>query len=285
MRTRILLFLITIVAFSSCRENRIHEHDDWARFYEAHGIKKACIIIRDNNHEAIDYYNKERCLERFMPASTFKIMGSLIGLETATAPDEQYIIKWDGVPMGRDTCNKDMTMREAFRVSCYNYFREIANQVGQEEFQAYIDTVKYGNQRLGTKFNEAWVNDTLKISADEQVGFVKRLYFNELPFSERSQRIVRSMMVWEDTPEYKLSYKTGTGQVGDNYIYWIVGYIERVQQVKENEKSMNKSNFRQYPYFFAQNFEAPVNDTTKDYFNIRVEVLKQILKEYGAMPK
>jgi beta-lactamase class D len=283
MRTRIFLFILTIVAFSSCREKRVHEHPDWAKFYEAHGIKKACIMIRDNNHEAVDIYNKERCLERFTPASTFKVMGALIGLETAVAPDETFVIPWDGI-VRRDTCSRDMNMRDAFRISCYNYFKGIADKVGQKTLQSYLDTVNYGNKELGKEFDAAWINGTLKISADEQVGFIKRLYFNELPFSERSHRIVRSMMVWEDNEQYKLSYKTGTGEVDSNtYIYWIVGYVERIEHVKENEKSMNKANFREYPYFFAQNFEAPKGDTTKDYFTLRVDILKQVLKEYGAI--
>jgi beta-lactamase class D len=282
MRSRIVLFIASLLLLSSCRENRIHEHEDWGKIYEKYGIKNACIIIRDNNHEAVDYYNKERCLQRFMPASTFKIMGALVGLETAAAPDEQWVIKWDSVAP-RDTCNRDMSMRDAFRISCYGYFKGIADKVGRETLQKYLDTVKYGNMDLGKEFDAAWINGSLQISADEQVGFVKRLYFNELPFSERSQRIVRSMMVWEDSPEYRLSYKTGTGEMGDKYIYWIVGYIEKIEKVKEHEKSMNKSNFRQYPYFFAQNFEAPKADTSHDYLKVRVDMLKDVLREYGAL--
>ena len=285
MRTYILLLVLTVIAFSSCKENRMHEHADWSKFYEAHGIKNACIIIRNNNHETIDYYNKERCLERYMPASTFKIFGSLVALETAAAPDEQWVIKWDSVQR-REDCNKDLSLREAFRASCYSYFKAIANKVGEPVLQHWLDTVKYGNMELGEEFDAAWVKDgNLKISADEQLGFVKRLYFNELPFSERSQRIVRSMMLWEDGANYKLSYKTGTGEVGDNYIYWIVGYVERIEKVEEHEKSMNKANFRQYPYFFAQNFEMPKSDTSKDYFKVRVEVLKEVLRAAGALPK
>jgi beta-lactamase class D len=284
MRTRIILFIVAVISLTSCRESRVHEHPEWSKFYEEHGIKNACIIIRDNNHESVNYFNKERCLKRFTPASTFKIMGSLVGLETAVAPDEQYVIKWDSVQR-REVCNKDMDMREAFRESCYGYFKGIADRAGQATLQQYLDTVRYGNKELGKEFDAAWINGTLQISADEQVGFVKRLYFNELPFSERSQRIVRSMMVWEDSTNYKLSYKTGTGEVGDNYIYWVVGYVERVEMVQEHEKSMNKAGFRDYPYFFAQNFEMPKSDTTTDYFKLRIAILKNVLKEYGAMPK
>ena len=51
-----------------------------------------------------------------MPASTFKIFNSLVALETAVAPDDQLVIKWDSVAR-RPEWNKDMNMREAFKVS------------------------------------------------------------------------------------------------------------------------------------------------------------------------
>ncbi len=286
MRLGILVAVCISAALftSSCREVRMHEHTDWARLYEAYGIKNACFMLRDNNHEAMHYYNKERCLQRFTPASTFKIFNSLVGLETATAPDEQYIIKWDSVKNSREVCNKDMNMREAFRQSCVNYYRELARRIGKAPLQHYLDTVKYGNMNMGKTIDSFWLDGSLQISADEQVGFVKRLYFNELPFSERSQRVVRSMMLFEDEPGYKLYYKTGTGDVDGKMICWIVGFVERIQKVKEDKESMNKSNERLYPYFFAQNFEVPASDTTHDWFKVRLDILHQVLKDVKALP-
>lgn len=281
MRFGFIISVLSILFFTSCRESRIHEHKDWGKYFEARGIKNGCMMIRDNNHEAVNYFNKERCLQRFSPASTFKIFNSMVALETAIAPDEQLVIKWDSIPR-MDVWNKDMDMREAFKVSCVPYYQEIARRIGAPMMQHYLDTANYGNKHMGGKIDEFWLNDSLQISADEQVGFVKRLYFYELPFSERSQRIVKSMMLQEETPLYKLYYKTGwtKGQV-----MWIVGFVEKIEHMKEHENSMNKSNERLYPYFFAMNFEVPQGDTTKDYTNLRSEILKDILKDYGAIPQ
>jgi beta-lactamase class D len=285
MFTRVsLIFLSTIFLFS-CAKTRIKEHPEWAKYYEQYSIKNACFILRDNNHESIHYYNKERCTQRFLPASTFKVFNSLVALETAVAPDDNLIIKWDSVVRSRTELNKDMTMREAFKVSNLQYYQEIARRIGPARMQHYLDTVKYGNMLMAGRIDNFWLNDSLQISADEQTGFLKRLYFVELPFSERSQRIVKTMMLQEQTPGYNLYYKTGTGQVGDKYIYWIVGFSERIENVKEPKESMNKSDVRYYPYFFAQNFEMPVSDTSKDWFKVRLETLHQILKDYGAIPK
>jgi beta-lactamase class D len=284
MRPCIVYSILAVLLFSSCAKTRIKDHKEWSAYYEKYGIKNACFMLRDNNHESIHYYNKERTIQRMLPASTFKIFNSLVALETAIAPDDQLLIAWDGVHR-RDAWDKDMTMREAFRVSNVAYYQEIARRIGKARMQHYLDTVKYGNMKMGDSIDKFWLNNTLQISADEQTGFVKRLYFNELPFSDRSQRIVRSMMLQEDSVRYKLYYKTGTGIVGDKYIYWVVGFTERIVQVNEPKESMNKSNERNYPYFFAQNFEMPVSDTSKDWSKIRIDIARKILLDYGALPK
>ncbi len=285
MYSRVLLACICIAFISSCRDVRIKDHAEWGKYFDKYGIKDAGFILRDNNHESVYYYNKERCTKRMLPASTFKIFNSLVALETAVAPDDQLVIKWDSVVRDHTEWNRDLTMREAFKASSVPYYQEIARRIGPARMQHYLDTVKYGNMNMSGKVDEFWLNDTLQITPDEQTGFVKRLYFAELPFSERSQRIVKTMMLQEQTPEYNLYYKTGTGKIGDKYIYWVVGFSEKIEHYKEPEGSMNKTSVRNYPYFFAENFEMPVSDTSKDWFRIRIDILHEVLKEYGALPK
>jgi beta-lactamase class D len=284
MYKSIILGSLAAIILSSCAKTRIKDHAEWGKYFDNNGIKKACFILRDNNHESIHYYNKERCTERLLPASTFKIFISLVALETAVAPDDQLVIKWDSVKR-RPEWDKDMNMREALKTSSEPYFKELIRRIGPTKIQFYLDTVKYGNMRIAGSLDEVWVNDTLKISADEQTGFLKRLYFAELPFSERSQRIVKTMMLREETPGYNLYYKTGTSDVDNKMVYWIVGFAERIEHVKEPNGSMNKTDFRNYPYFFAENFEMPKSDTTKDWYKLRLEMLHDILKDYGAIPK
>jgi beta-lactamase class D len=283
MSFRALLFVSIAVLISSCKDTRIKSHNEWGAIYEKHGLKNACFILRDNNHESVYYYNKDRCIQRFMPASTFKIFNSLVALETAIASDDELMLKWDGVPRDRAELNKDMNMREAFKVSNLWYYQEIARRIGPARMQHFLDTCKYGNMQMTGAIDSFWINNSLQISADEQLGLLKRMYFAELPMSERSQRIVKTMMLQEETPGYNLYYKTGTGKMGDRYIYWVVGFAERIEHVKEPEGSMNKSDVRNYPYFFAQNFDMPVADTSKDWFKERIAVLKEVLKEYGAI--
>lgn len=278
-----LALFAAVFALSSCRESRIHEPKEWAELFKKYGIDSGCFMLRDHAHESLVMYNRGRCLERFTPASTFKIFNSLVALETGVAPDDRLVIPWDGVQRWNPDWNKDMDMREAFRVSNLMYFQEIARRIGRGNMQRYLDTVKYGNMRIGPKVDEFWLNDTLQISADEQVGLMKKLYFDELPFIVRTQSIVKTMMLREDTLNNRLYYKTGTGtSPRGNQLYWVVGFLEHSMRVTEDAKSMNKAGVRNYPYFFALNFEMPKSDSSKNWFDARIKLLHELLEQYGA---
>jgi len=282
-----LMALLFVLMVQACRDIRIHEHEDWEKYFVEHGIDplKACFILRDNNHETVHYFNKDRCLEGQSPASTFKIFSSLAALESVTAPNEQMVIAWDSVERDIAEWNQDLTMRQAFQYSSVPYYQELVRRIGPDYMQHYLDTANYGNKRMGGPIDQFWLNDTLKISADEQLGLVKRLYFSQLPFSDRSQRIVKSMMVQEDTHEYRLYYKTGWGQLPEKQIIWVVGFAEKMVYMKEHENSMNKSDVRMYPYFFAMNFDLPNPVPAGDWAHIRLEITQSILREFGILPQ
>lgn len=285
MRYSLFILSVVVLLTSACRDSRIHDHEDWGKYFAEYGIDSACFIMRDNNHEAVEYYNKERCLQRFMPASTFKIMNSLVALEIPKVPDEQFVIAWDSVDRGVPFWNRDMDMREAFKLSNIGYYQEIARRIGYDYMQHYVDTANYGNRNVGGAIDSFWINDSLQISADEQVGFLKRMYFNQLPFSDRTQRIVRTMMLREETEDYKLYHKTGWGsRANGKDIIWIVGFVERIEHVEEHENAMNKSDVRMYPYFFAMNFDVAEEDIeSHNWMEVREDILKKVLKDYGAM--
>lgn len=284
-----LLFQLGILLFafclftSSCRRARIQEHTEWGEEFKKLGITNGCFMLKDHTHESVHFYNKDRCLQRFTPASTFKIFNSLVALELAVAKDDSFTIAWDGVTRSNPEWNRTMTMREAFEVSNVPFYQELARRIGKQNYQHFLDTVQYGNHTIGRAVDSFWLDNSLQISADEQIGFLKRLYFDELPFTVRSQSIVRSMMLREDSAGNKMYYKTGWGQDthGAN-ILWVVGFLEHNLHIKESKASMNKGNERNYPYFFALNFEVPAGSKSRDWALVRLTLLHRLLDMYGA---
>lgn len=209
-------------------------------------------------------YNMELDTMRFTPASTFKIVNSLIGLETGKILDENMLIKWDGVKRSNAEWNADMDMKQAFKVSNVGYYQEVARRIGADTMQHWIDTLAYGNGTIGESIDSFWLNNTLKVSPDEQLGFMKRLYFDQLPFRKSVQQTVRNVMLQEDNTAYKLSYKSGWGfDEQNNSIGWLTGWIEENRHV----------------YFFVTLVKS--KDPKVDMKAVRLAITRDILKEKG----
>ena len=87
----------------------------------------------------------------YLPASTFKIVNSLIGLQTGKISNDSMVIKWDGVKRRVEEWNKDLTMYKAFRVSAVNYYQEVARRIGKDTMQYWLNSIKYGAKRIPKK--------------------------------------------------------------------------------------------------------------------------------------
>jgi beta-lactamase class D len=254
---------IALLILSSCSVNRAKIDDSLQKYFDENKVD-GCFTMLNNSDGKVTVYNMRLDTMRFLPASTFKIVNSLIGIETGKITDEKMVIKWDGVTRWNPNWNKDMNMTEAFKESCVPYYQEVARRIGRDTMKYWIDSLHYGNMNIGKNIDSFWLDNSIKISPDEQLGLVKRLYFDQLPFQRRTQQIVRDVMLQEDNTQYKLSYKTGRGvDENKNSIGWIVGWIE------ENK----------HPYFFVTMIRS--DNSRTDINAVRLSITKNILKQYG----
>jgi beta-lactamase class D len=104
------------------------------------------------------------------------------------------------------------------------YYQNTITQIGRQEILKTIDSIKYGKGVVSANLNEFWKDGSLKITADEQLGFIKKLFFKDLPFQKRSQEIFKKMMVKEENSNYTLSYLPATDSLTNNT--WVLGYEE-----------------------------------------------------------
>jgi beta-lactamase class D len=268
MKKNIVLFgklsiVFLLLSFSSCSVNRAKVDNSLGKYFEENKVE-GCFTLLNNSDGKVTVYNMALDTARFSPASTFKIVNALIGLEIGKIADEKMVIKWDGVTREPSSWNSDLTMEEAFKVSSEPYFKEVARQIGKATMKQWLDSLHYGNMTIGEQVDSFWVDQSLQISPDEQLGLMKRLYFDQLPFQKRTQQIVRDVMKQEENTLYSLSYKTGwnSDQQG-NHIGWVIGWIE------ENR----------HPYFFVTLVKA--KDKNIDINKVRLEITKGILKQLG----
>ena len=132
----------------------------------------------------------------------------------------------------------------------------LSSPIGQDTLKRWLDTLGY---------------NPLKITADEQLGLVKKLYFEQLPFFARTQQLVVKTMLKENNSNYKLSYLVSTGATGNDHTFsWIVGWIE------ENK----------HPYFFVLQTEDLSAEQARAAGSTEAKglaILKEVLKKYEFM--
>ncbi len=225
------------------------------------GNNKGTIVIADNGTGYNFCYNKSRSGKRFLPASTFKIPNSLIGLESGIVTDENFVIKWDGVKREIADWNKDLTLEQAIKVSSVPYYQEMARRIGYKEYKNFFKLFSYGNNNLGSQIDMFWLDNSLKITAEEQLRFIKEFYNYQLPFSKRTIDIVKKILSEEKYGASVMKFKTGMGENEDgSKIGWLVGYVEKKNNV----------------YFFAFNIEAKEYGIVKE---LRNTISRKVLKE------
>ena len=186
-----------------------------------------CILLYD---EAQDRYISNSFLEAekyYLPASTFKIPNSIIGLETGIVKDKDHIFKWNGEDHFLDSWEEDMNLREAFQRSCVPCYQELARTVGVDTMRHYLKKMDYKSMDVHEDNIDAfWLVGESKINAMEQIKFLKRLANEKLPISKHTFNTMMDIMIAEQNAKGTIRAKTGlsVGEKGD--IGWYVGWLD-----------------------------------------------------------
>ena len=161
-----------------------------------------------------------------IPASTFKIPNSLIGLETGVVKDELTEIKWNGTMHQNQAWNKDQNLREAFQNSTVWYFQELARKIGEKHMKKFLAQFNYGNQSTGGGIDKFWLSGDLRISPMQQLEFLKGLWNEELKVSKKTTKTMKKVFLVEKKGESTLYAKTGWGFTDGSDIGWYMGVVE-----------------------------------------------------------
>jgi beta-lactamase class D len=267
-------FITALLAFSltglliSFKNVDVDSDVDLSEFFNEYKVKGSFILF-DKKGNQFTRHDKDRCSERFTPASTFKIPNTVIAIEEHIVEDSNSILKWDGIESTNPSWNKDLTLKEAFRVSCVPCYIRIANKVGDVNYKKYLEKFDYGNKSITTDSDDPnlkiafWLTGELKISQEEQISFLRKLYDYKLLVTRRSIDITKEILVDEKTDNYILSGKLGRGNDPKNkkQIGWHVGFVEKGDNV----------------YFFATNIES--SDPLDNFGSARRDITLRILKK------
>lgn len=250
------------VSDADFKRAKIKEKKDWKKYFDAAGVTGG-IVVYDLRRNKYLVYDRARMDKGFVPASTSKILHSLIFLETGAVKDENEMLKWDGRKRAVEAWNQDHNLRSAFKASAIWVYRDLSVKVGRETMQRYYDLTDYGNRSTDGFGEDYWNKGDLRVTPREQIAFLRRLYQNRVPFSERSIAVTKDLMIAEKTDKYVLRGKTGWSQDYAPQVGWLVGYVERGRDV----------------YFFAAELDITKNEDAAK----RLEITKNILRELKAI--
>lgn len=273
----ILFVVLTIMITSVFQINQVSAQNspenaqkiDFARHFDNLGINGS-IIIYDRQQDKFYQHNASRNKISFTPASTYKIPNSLIALETGVIKNDVAVLTWDGITRGLSEdqpipeWNQDLNLRLAFKYSAVWFYQVLARKIGYQRMQYFVSKIQYGNQDIGSKeeIDRFWLGGKLKITPEQQIKFLRRLYDNDLPFSVPNIELVKDIMIIEKTPDYTLRGKTGWATSQEPQIGWLVGYLEQNNNV----------------YFFATNIDMTADkDPT-----VRLQVTRLCLQDLGS---
>jgi len=257
--------LLLMVFFSCSPPAEKSTYRDLSAYYDLFDVE-GTFVLYDLKKETYIIHNPEDASKPLTPASTFKIVNSLIGLETGVVSDASFTIPWDGVVRDLPTWNQDQSLASAFQYSAVWYYQELARRVGEGQLNSWLETLNYGNADTSSGVDTFWLSGSLQVSALQQVDFLTRLHANKLPVSMRSAEIVKEIMVEKDTLGYVLRSKTGWGKQEGKEVGWYVGYYETAENV----------------YFFA-NCIFTEDRENKAFLPARKEIVYLVMNQLGLL--
>lgn len=229
---------------------------------------KGSILIYDLKDDKYYSNNFNWAKKGNLPASTFKIPNSIIALEIGVVENDSTLFKWNGDERRLKVWEQDMTLKEAFHYSCVPCYQEVARKIGVKRMNEYLNKLDYGKMNVDTtNIDMFWLEGESQINQYQQIEFLKRFYDSELPISQRTEAIMKRMIVIEENETYKLSGKTGWSVRNGTNNGWFVGFVEK----KENT------------YFFATNIEPNQKFNMDAFPVIRKELTFKALEQMKIM--
>lgn len=197
-----------------------------AEMFDKAGVS-GTFVVHDVATGEYTGHDRQRAHIRYVPASTFKIPNSLIGLGTGAVASVDEVLPYGGGPTFLPQWARDMPLREAIAMSNVPVYKELARRIGMARMREGLRRLDYGNMDAGETVDTFWLEGPLRISAIEQARFLGRLAQDKLPFPRPAMAAVREIVRQDDNPD--LYAKTGWYMPAErkNQIGWWVGWVEK----------------------------------------------------------
>ena len=145
-RKELAIVFFIFSSLLSCNEEQTKDLP-LKKIYEKYEVEGS-FLLKSLNDGKVYVYNKKNAQKGMVPASTFKIVSSIIGLETGIATDENYPMTWDSIPRRFNAWNQDHTLYSAFQTSCVPCYQKMVAEIGLEKVQDWVSRLQYGKMDI-----------------------------------------------------------------------------------------------------------------------------------------
>lgn len=222
---RLKIALLLSFSMSALQAQEVSVNHAWHDLFSQCKVA-GTIVTYDSQTGAYVASDDSRFKQRFIPASTFKIPHTLFALDAGVATRQPAVYKWSGAKQPFSAWETDQTLSTAFRKSVPWVYQVLARQLGDDSERRYLEKISYGNESTGGGVDQFWLTGSLTISAFEQIGFLRRLESDSLPFTIADQLFVKDLMLTDAGPEIVLRAKSGWAFDKSPQIGWYVGWAE-----------------------------------------------------------
>ncbi len=234
--------------------------------FDKYGVTGTMVIL-DPEKGSYSGYRPSCWDSGYLPASTFKIPNLLIALESGVI-DTSYVFKWNGEKRRLPQWNKDLSLQEAFKVSCVPCFQELARKIGSDRMNTYLKKMNYPGMDVHQQnIDIFWLEGDSRITPRQQVEFMRKLNEEKLPLKKSVMQNVKTIMVQETTMEYTLSGKTGWAVRNRNNYGWFTGWL----------KSQDKT------IYIATLIEPEKQTVPDDFTAARKLITMDVLRHFGLI--
>jgi beta-lactamase class D len=236
--------LTAVVILFTCQAQAAgwEENPQVGELFRSAGVK-GTFVLYDVTAQTYRGHDQVRAERRFVPASTFKIPNSLIGLSVGAVKSVDEVLPYKGDPHPFiQAWAKDMGLRDAIALSNVPIYQELARRIGLERMRENVTRMEYGNREIGTTVDTFWLTGPLQISAVEQTQFLAKLAQDELPFPHEMQRSVREIVFLEQGANWRLYGKTGWENAPGQGVGWWVGWVQKDERIYAFALNMDMQN-------------------------------------------
>lgn len=278
MNKNVSLFLLFFVFASACSsKEKITDSTSTASEKEYFTNMDGCFVLYNLNTRVFEkVIGEQRCRLQLPASSTFKVPLAVMAFDAKVLKDENQTLKWNGKKNERESDNKDHNAQTWMSESVVWFSQQLTPRIGKKKMTQYLKRFDYGNRDLSAGITNAWLispadnGAALKISAYEQVEFIKKLWTNQLKASPAAMEKTRDLTYLEMSPKgFHLNGKTGSNFYDSErtrHLGWFIGHLQ-----KEGQE-----------YIVVTNFSDILGTEPTNYGGPRAKnITKQILEDSG----